>query len=127
MTKSVLVPARKVEETQPQARRLLEKPSPRAAWEEDLIEAFNRSRSWNEIAALCGGWSSRGYFKAIWRCERTASVKPDADGRYACDYGNHGNFPKKLDKFGRYCLIMNIDPVADLKTQRAAMREAVSA
>ncbi len=128
VTKRVLVPARKVEETQPYAGGLLAKSLPRSAWEDDLIEAFNRSHSWNEIATMCGGWSSRGYFKAVWRGERTASVKPDGpDSPYACDYGNHGNFPKKLDKYGCYCLIMNIDPATDLKAQRAAMRKAVAA
>ncbi len=128
VTDASLVPARKVEEVQPYAGRLLEKPLPRSAWEDDLIEAFNRSHSWSFIADLCGGWSRTGHFRAIWRCERTASVKPDGDdSRYCCDYGNHGNFPKKLDKYGAYCLIMNIDQVADLKAQRVRMREAVPA
>ncbi len=60
VTKRVLVPARKREETRPYAGGLLEKPLPRSAWEGDLIEAFNRSHTWDEIADMCGGYARTG-------------------------------------------------------------------
>jgi len=128
VTDASLVPARKVEETQRYAGGLLEKPLPRSAWEDDLIDAFNRSHSWDWIADMCGGFSRTGHFKAVWRGERTASVKPDGpDSRYACDYGNHGSYPKKVDRYGAYCLIKGINEHDDLKARREAMRKVVAA
>ncbi len=128
VTKASLVPARVEQPTKvSMVGGLLDKPLPKITFEGDLIEEFNRSHTWDDIADLCGGWSSRGYFKAVWRGERTASVKPDADERYCCDYGNHGSFPKKLDMYGVYCLVKDIDPAADLREQRAALRQGVAA
>jgi hypothetical protein len=78
-----------------------------------VIAEQNDLHSWDEIAAICGGWQ-KGFFKAVWRDERTASVRPDKDGNLACDYGNHGMFPKKLDRYEAYCLAKGIDKKADL-------------
>jgi hypothetical protein len=86
-----------------------------------VIADFNASCSWDDIAAMCGGWE-KGFFKAVWRGERTASVRPDKDERYACDYGNHGSFPRKLDTYGAYCLIHGIDQKADLAERCAQLR-----
>jgi len=82
---------------------------------------FYAQCSWDDLATMAGGWHN-GFFKAVWRGERTASVKPDAEGRYACDYGNHGSFPKKLDKYEAYCLICNINKKADLAERCAQLR-----
>ena len=61
--------------------------------------------TWEEVVALCGGFTREGKFKAVWRGERTASVAIDADEAYACDYGRTGTaFPKKLDKYEVWCL-----------------------
>ena len=77
--------------------------------------------SWDDLADMAGGMKS-GFFKAVWRGEKTASVKPDKDGQYACDYGNHGSFPKKLDKYEAYCLIQGIDKRTDLAERCAQLR-----
>lgn len=103
------------------------RPSTQVASERDLREQviadFCAQYSWDDIAALCGGWE-KGFFKAVWRGERTASVRPDRDGRYACDYGNHGSYPKKLDIYGAYCLICGIDQKADIAERCAQLRRA---
>lgn len=78
-----------------------------------VLDEFHAAHSWDEIADLCGGWD-HGYFKAIWRGDRTASVKPDRDERYCCDYGTHGTFPKKLDKLGAWCLAQGLDQKVEL-------------
>lgn len=79
--------------------------------------------SWDDIAAMCGGYD-KGFFKAVWRGERTASVRPDKNSVYACDYGNHGMFPKKMDTYGAYCLIHDIDQKADIAERCAELRRA---
>ncbi len=91
-----------------------------------VLEEFQATHSWEEIAELCGGWD-RGYFKAIWRGERTASVKPDRDGRYCCDYGNHGRFPKKLDKLGAWCLAQGLDQQQELARRCEQYRARLAA
>ena len=95
------------------------------SYDRDLVPQvmadFYAQCSWNDLATMAGGWHN-GFFKAAWRGERTASVKPDADGRYACDYGNHGNFPKKLDKYEAYCLICGIDKKTNLAERCAELR-----
>lgn len=97
------------------------------SYDRDLVPQvmadFYAQCSWDDLATMAGGWHN-GFFKAVWRGERTASVKPDADGRYACDYGNHGSFPKKLDKYEAYCLICNIDKKTDLAERCAELRRA---
>jgi hypothetical protein len=81
-----------------------------------VLDEFHTAHNWDEIADLCGGWD-HGYFRAIWRGDRTASVKVDRDERYCCDYGNHGAFPKKLDKLGAWCLVQGLDQKAELAKQ----------
>jgi hypothetical protein len=103
------------------------KPLTNVGYDRDLIPQvmadFYAQCSWDDLAMMADGWHN-GFFKAIWRGERTASVKPDSDGRYACDYGNHGSFPKKLDKYEVYCLLNNIDKKADLAERCAQLRRA---
>jgi hypothetical protein len=70
-----------------------------------VIADFNSNVTWEEIIALCGGATRNGKFLAVWRGERTPSVKVDPDGIYACDYGRTGSYPKKLDKYEAWCLI----------------------
>jgi hypothetical protein len=136
-TDASLVPPRKVEATQPQVARLLDKSFPTrkrgySGWQTDLIEEFNRAHSWHDVASWCGGFDDRGYFRATWRPgnggrmgERTPSVKPDGpDSRYCCDYGDGY---RKYDKYGIWCKVKDIDPHDDLKARRTALREAVSA
>jgi DNA-binding transcriptional regulator YhcF (GntR family) len=90
-----------------------------------VIAEQNDLHSWDEIAAICGGWQ-KGFFKAVWRDERTASVRPDKDENLACDYGNHGMFPKKLDRYEAYCLAKGIDKKADLAERIAELRSQQS-
>src|SRR6266568_445750 len=135
VTDASLVPPRKVEATQPQAARLLDKSSLTrkrgySGWQVDLIEEFNRCHSWHDVASWCGGFDSRGFFRAVWRPgngggmgERTPSVKPDGmDSRYCCDYGDGY---RKYDKYGIWCKVKGIDPHTDLNERRAKLREAV--
>jgi len=122
VTPASLVPAIPIVKEQERGA-LLDKSWTKTTFEDDLIDDFNRTHTWEEIAALCGGYNRRGYFKAVWRDERSPSVKPDADERYCCDFGNNGSFPKKLDKYGVYCLVKDIDAHTDLNEQRAAMRQ----
>lgn len=106
-----------------------QKPSPttQVSYDQDLAKQVtavqNNLHSWDEIAAIAGGWDN-GFFKAVWRNERTASVRPDKDGNLACDYGNHGSYPKKLDKYEAYCLALGIDKRADLAERCAQLRRA---
>lgn len=74
------------------------------------IAQFNASTSWQDIADV-----KNGRFLASWRGERTASVVIDRDGEYACDHGNHGAWPKKVDRFEAYCLINKLDKRAELR------------
>ena len=70
-----------------------------------VIAQFNRETTWEDVVALCGGFTRERKFKAVWRGERTASVAIDADEAYACDYGRTGTaYPKKLDKYEVWCL-----------------------
>ncbi len=88
-----------------------------------VLAESNAALTWEEVADLCGGLDAQGRFKAVWRGERTASVKVDRDGRYACDYGNHGSYPRKLDKFGAWCLAKGIDMKAEITRRCAEYRE----
>jgi len=92
-----------------------------------VIADFNARYSWDDIAAMAGGWSDKGYFSAVWRGERTPSVKPDKDGRYVKDWGNYGSYPEKLDRYGAYCLIKGIDQKIDLAERCAELRREQSA
>ena len=75
----------------------------------------DKTHSWEEVIALCGGIQKNKHFFAVWREERTASVKVDADGQYACDYGStRGAYPKKLDTFGVYCLAKKLDQAQEI-------------
>lgn len=132
VTKASLVPPLPVKECstqQAQGGGLLDKKAAYvfSYYEVDLTDDFNRSHSWDEVASWCGGWSKTGHFKAVWRGERTASVKPDRDGRKAHDYGKTGNFPADLDQYEIYCLVNGLDKHADLNERRAAMRQGVAA
>src|SRR6266567_4497305 len=137
VTDASLVLPRKVEQTQPQGGRLLDTSSPTrkrrySGWQVDLIEEFNRSHSWHDVASWCGGFDGRGYFRATWRPgngggmgERTPSVKPDGpDSRYCCDYGDGYH---KYDKYGIWCKVKGIDAHDDLKARREDLRKEVAA
>ncbi len=95
---------------------LLEKPSlrtPVGMSDSDVakavIKAWNNEHTWEEISDV-----QSGRFLASWRGERTPSVVIDQDGEHACDYGNHGNWPKKVDKFEAWCLIEKRNKKAEL-------------
>jgi hypothetical protein len=108
---------------------IVPKPSSPVQSDSDLVPQvladFDTRHDWNDIAAMAGGLY-KGFFRATWRGEKTASVRPDKDGRYACDYGNHGSFPKKFDRYGAYCLIQGIDQKADLAERCAELRRQQS-
>ena len=76
----------------------------------EVIKVWNDSHTWEQIADV-----RNGRFLASWRNERTPSVVIDSDGCYACDYGNHGQWPKKVDKFEAYCLINGLDKKRELR------------
>ena len=91
-----------------------------------VIAEFNAETTWEEVAALCGGFTRERKFKAVWRGERTPSVALDADEEYACDYGRTGTaFPKKLDKYEVWCLAQGGREFKrfDLAQRTAAYRE----
>ena len=120
------IPARPTTAEVPQRERtqpdvlLLEKPRDRSSREATdlwpLVHAeWDKTHSWEEVIALCGGIQKNKHFFAVWREERTASVKVDADGQYACDYGSkRGAYPKKLDTFGVYCLAKKLDQAQEI-------------
>src|SRR6266536_571434 len=99
---------------------LLEKPLNRSYRDGDdlkpiVLDEWNRTHSWDEVINLCGGIQKNKHFFAVWRRERTASVKVDPDGRYACDYGSkRGAYSKKLDKGGVYCLAQGLDQTQEI-------------
>ncbi len=82
------------------------------------IRAWNDAHTWEEIAEV-----RNGRFLASWRKEKTPSVVIDPDGYYACDHGNHGSFPKKLDRFEAWCLINGLDRRTEKERLCVAYRE----
>jgi hypothetical protein len=68
------------------------------------LTEFNRLHSWDWIAEQCGGWD-RDKFCAVWRGDRSATVRPDRDEVRACDYGLHSPFPKKFDQYDAWCML----------------------
>ena len=86
-----------------------------------LIAAFNRLHTWEEITEPIGGIHN-GRFRAVWRGEQTASVVIDPDGKFACDYGRCGSYPKKLDRFEVWCLINGKDKRAEIRERTAELR-----
>ena len=86
-----------------------------------VIADFNALHSWDDIAAMCGGWDGN-YFKAVWRGERSASVTVNRDGVLAHDYGRSSGYPSTFDQYQAYCLIHGIDKRADLAERCAQLR-----
>lgn len=116
------------DETPTPAGWLLEKCAPRCTagfFDIDVakaaIRAWNEAHSWQEIVDV-----HNGRFLASWRGERTPSVVIDADGYYACDYGNHGQWPKKVDRFEAWCLVNGLDRRAEKERLCIAYRERLS-
>jgi hypothetical protein len=91
-----------------------------------VIADFNASHRWLEIAGACGGMSN-GRFRAIWRGESSASVVPDRaqgdrESNYACDYGAHGDWPRKFDKYDAWCMANHVNKRVDLADRIAKLR-----
>lgn len=72
-----------------------------------IMATINDSFSWDELAALCGGYNRRGYFPAIWRNnEPPYDVKVDPKTDKAKDFGNKAWLGgKPMDKHQVWCLI----------------------
>ena len=111
ITPASLIPERRVTIAQLSLERAVTAPSQEQQPLSDtdiarmVIAEYNKTTTWEEIIALCGGANRDGKFNAAWRGETSNSVKVDADGQYACDYGRTAGYPKKLDKYEIYCLV----------------------
>jgi hypothetical protein len=87
------------------------KPNHRGYLEKDVsamvIAEFNATHSWDEIAALAGGFDKRDYFPALWRGDgRVNAVYVHADTNMAVDYGSSSWLGKKpMDKHQVWCFI----------------------
>ncbi len=110
-------------------------PSPRGVHgKEDLasqvIEHFNASTSWDELANRCGGFNRRKKFLAIWRGDgRKPNVAVDPKTDLAKDFSPQAWLPYRMDKYQVYCFIEGGENWQEFKrsdlTERCnALREA---
>lgn len=92
---------------------------------QSALDEFNRNHTWRQIANLCGGMQKDGAFLAVWRNERTASVKVNKNkSGLATDWGHHDpRYPKQMDKHTIWCLAQGINPKEDRARLCAEYRE----
>lgn len=91
-----------------QSERSERKPAAQAGYLEknvakQIIADFNASHSWDEIAALCGGFNRRGKFLATWRGDKKPDVSVNPRTDLAKDFARM-NEPA-MDKYDVWCHI----------------------
>jgi len=95
-----------------------------------VIAEMNNALSWHEAAGFDNPIRNQR-FRATWRKheheDHTASVVIDSGGEYATDYGVHGSYRKKLDRYEVYCLTHRINKTEDLKERIKKRRQALQA
>lgn len=93
-----------------------------------VVAEMNNALSWQEAAGFDNPIRNQR-FRATWRKheheDHTASVVIDSGGEYATDYGVHGSYRKKLDRYEVYCLTHRIDKTEDLKQRIRKRRQAL--
>jgi hypothetical protein len=70
-----------------------------------VIDDFNDRTSWDEIAALCGGFDRNRKFAASWRGDRTPNVAINPRTDRAKDFSTDAWLQGTMDKYDVWCLI----------------------